>query len=185
MVTFAWAERSVEQKIARLRNPEDRRQALTALRWLLRHSGDEDHQSAYAEFFAEHRDFLRRNPRATEIQRRRWLHFLEREGLECALRPDLFFLTARHSDLGTCAFNSLGKFVSTVPRSTSASFTTKHEDGDYNQGVDWEFNSTKWAFATLVLSPMVDHAVCYELLHFARGHSFSEEYWKEHAPCSC
>jgi hypothetical protein len=39
----------------------------------------------------EHADFQRKNPNADERQRKRRYEFIEREGIECALWPTLFW----------------------------------------------------------------------------------------------
>ena len=47
--------------------------------------------NAYSEFYDEHVKFLKKNPDADERKRKRWLHFLERPGVECCLWPQLFW----------------------------------------------------------------------------------------------
>ena len=41
--------------------------------------------SSYREFLKEHKQFLRENPTPDERQCKRWLRFIERPGVECAI----------------------------------------------------------------------------------------------------
>jgi len=202
MVTFAWAVDSVEDRIHAL--PEaDREQALRVLRWHMRHAGEGVDQSAYAEFYNEHHDFLARNPHASDRKRKRWLRFLEREGLECALWPDLF--TQRQDTLTWVRMQRMSRQVAAHGSTLEERFFPG-EGGEDDAGEAFfeDYTSTKRAFAALALAPALDYGASYELLHFAydlnlwtaigskknkglavpmrllmRGHSFSEEYWKD------
>lgn len=101
LVTFSWPESSVEDQIAAL-DQAGRQMAEAALEWLLNHSGPSKNESAYATFYKAHHEFLAKHPQAERCQRRRWLRFLEAEGLECALWPHLF-LGADMLDLAPAA----------------------------------------------------------------------------------
>ncbi|CAE8671044.1 unnamed protein product, partial [Polarella glacialis] len=202
MVRFSWHQLSVEDRIQEL-SEENRREATRALRWLLRQSGSEKTKSAYGEFYAEHHEFLQRTPDATERQRKRWLRFLEREGLECALWPDLFL--DRQTCLTWVRMQSTSRQVAAHGSTLQERYFPLDEAaGEDDEPIEDTFASTKRAYIALVLSPTLDYSCSYELLHFAydlnlwtalgakknkglpipmrllmRGHSFSEEFWKD------
>ncbi|CAE8727229.1 unnamed protein product, partial [Polarella glacialis] len=202
MVRFSWHQLSVEDRIQEL-SEESRLQATRALRWLLRQSGSEKTQSAYGEFYEEHREFLQRTPDATDRQRKRWLRFLEREGLECALWPDLFL--DRQTCLTWVRMQSTSRQVAAHGSTLQERYLPLDEAaGEGDEPIEDTFASTKRAYIALVLSPTLDYSCSYELLHFAydlnlwtalgakknkglpipmrllmRGHSFSEEFWKD------
>ena len=73
MINFAWAEKSVWSKIQALTKKKNRKQAEAALTYLLKAE-----QSAYAEFYARHEDFLDQHGTNTaEKVRKRPLRFIE------------------------------------------------------------------------------------------------------------
>ncbi|CAE8592102.1 unnamed protein product, partial [Polarella glacialis] len=202
MVRFSWHQLSVEDRIQEL-SEENRREATRALRWLLRQSGSEKTKSAYGEFYQEHHEFLQRTPDATDRQRKRWLRFLEREGLECALWPDLFL--DRQTCLTWVRMQSTSRQVAAHGSTLQERYFPLDEAaGEDDEPIEDTFASTKRAYIALVLSPTLDYSCSYELLHFAydlnlwtalgakknkglpipmrllmRGHSFSEEFWKD------
>ncbi|CAE8650829.1 unnamed protein product [Polarella glacialis] len=202
MVRFSWHQLSVEARIQEL-SEENRREATRTLRWLLRQSGSEKTKSAYGEFYQEHHEFLQRTPDATDRQRKRWLRFLEREGLECALWPDLFL--DRQTCLTWVRMQSTSRQVAAHGSTLQERYFPLDEAaGEDDEPIEDTFASTKRAYIALVLSPTLDYSCSYELLHFAydlnlwtalgakknkglpipmrllmRGHSFSEEFWKD------
>ncbi|CAE8608166.1 unnamed protein product, partial [Polarella glacialis] len=202
MVRFSWHQLSVKDRIQEL-SEENRREATRALRWLLRQSGSEKTKSAYGEFYEEHREFLQRTPDATDRQRKRWLRFLEREGLECALWPDLFL--DRQTCLTWVRMQSTSRQVAAHGSTLQERYFPLDEAaGEGDEPIEDNFAGTKRAYIALVLSPTLDYSCSYELLHFAydlnlwtalgakknkglpipmrllmRGHSFSEEFWKD------
>ena len=87
MISFAWAAKSVLEKVEALPKRKDRKKAKKALDHLL--SAEE---SSYRTFIKEHEAFLRKHGQdAEEKRRKRPLRFIEREGLECCLWPHLYW----------------------------------------------------------------------------------------------
>ena len=86
MLRLRWKETKVRAAIRELPDKEMRRKTKMAYEYL-RQAED----SAYGEFLREHKTFLEEHPEADRTTRRRRLAFLERPGLECALRPTLFW----------------------------------------------------------------------------------------------
>ena len=199
LVTFAWRETSVEAQIEAL-GPELQRQARAALDWLLEHSGAGKLESAYGSFYAQHWEFLTKHPNAEPRQRRRWLRFLEAEGLECALWPHLF--TQRQTCFTWHRQQSLAR---RARRGAAGTLEQRAFGGGAPvQETEEDVTSLKRSYMALVLSPALDFAMSYEVLHFAydlslwsdigskknlhlgvpmrllvKGHSFSSEYWRQ------
>ena len=88
MVSFAWAKDDVVDKIAALPKRRHRVAARAAYDHLMN-----SNETAYREWIKRHRDFLRRRPHADERQRKQPLRFIEEEGLECAVWPQLYWRT--------------------------------------------------------------------------------------------
>ena len=87
MMAFAWKERSVQDAIQRLDKRSDRRAARAALDCLLNNK-----DSAYKEIFKKHREFLNKEGENASLQKRkRPLRFIETEGLECCIWPQLYW----------------------------------------------------------------------------------------------
>ena len=81
---------TVDQRIRDL-EPQDRAQARSALSFLMKNG-----YGAYKEFKSEHDRFCFEFPDASRQyrqHRRRRLQFIESVGLECALWPNLFWIT--------------------------------------------------------------------------------------------
>jgi hypothetical protein len=87
MITFSWASKGIRKRIKKL--PPDLRPPTRAAYEYLMNSELSD----YSKYIGEHEKFLekyqRRKP--TEKQRKMPLRFIEREGLECALWPHLYW----------------------------------------------------------------------------------------------
>ena len=88
MMRFRWSAGTVTEQIKELSDKADRRRAKAAYKYLRGSEG-----SSYRLFDDEHREFLQQHPDADETLRRRRLQFIEREGLECAIWPCLFWRT--------------------------------------------------------------------------------------------
>ena len=153
MVTFRWASKTVEQRIDELTGEKEWRQAKKALVWLLKNTGKRPDQTAYGDIYNMHYNFLEENPDPSDQVRCLWLRFIETEGLECALWPDLF--TQRNQTVTHAR-------AETFSRKTKASGSTleqRYYPNQQNQQADdqqepGEFNSTKRAFAALALALM-------------------------------
>eukprot|EP00435_Cladocopium_sp_Y103_P067151 s916_g29.t1 len=89
MVAFCWRPRSVVQQIAALPG-ELQTTANHALEWLLQNSSADPGESAYGDFWEAQLHFLQEHGQPEPRQLKRWLRFIESEGLECALWPHLF-----------------------------------------------------------------------------------------------
>ncbi|CAE8670521.1 unnamed protein product [Polarella glacialis] len=189
MVRFSWHQLSVEDRIQEL-SEENRREATRALRWLLRQSGSERTKSAYGEFYAEHHEFLQRTPDATDRQRKRWLRFLEREGLECALWPDLFL--DRQTCLTWVRMQSTSRQVAAHGSTLQERYFPLDEAaGEDDEPIEDTFASTKRAYIALLLHFAYDlnlwtalgakknKGLPIPMRLLMRGHSFSEEFWKD------
>ena len=198
MVTFEWQEAPVVDRVRALPAGEADA-AAKALRWLLEHSGPEAEATAYGHFFEEQQRFFERNPAPEPRQRKRWLRFLESEGLECALWPHLFLQRRQ------CL--TWARLQSTQRQARGQQKTTLEQrlggDAGAEQPLE-DVTGAKRSYMALVLSQTLDYGLSYELLHFAfdlalwtdlgakrnlgfgvpmrlmlKGHSFSSEYWKD------
>ena len=201
MINFAWQPLSVEQKVQQLAS--DLRPAATAaLDKLLQISGTERNKSAYGEFFTEHKAFLARHAVPSERECKRWLRFLEREGVECALWPHLFL--ERQQCMTFARLQSTSRQARGAHRST----LEDRKDALRRQGPEEEAEAPDVAgvrrtYMSHVLSEILDFSASYEILHFTydlalwtdigskrnlgysvplrllmKGHSFSSEYWR-------
>lgn len=201
MINFAWQPMSVEQQLQQLK-PELQPLARTALQELLRISGPRRENSAYGEFYSEHHAFLTKHTAPTERERKRWLRFLEREGLECALWPHLFL--QRQQCMTWARLQSTTRQARGQHRST----LEERKDALWRQGPEEEDDPADVAgvrrtYMSHVLSEILDFGASYEILHFTydlalwtdigskrnlgygvplrllmKGHSFSNEYWQ-------
>lgn len=201
MINFAWQPTSVDQKVQQLA-PDLRSAATAALDKLLQISGMEQDKSAYGEFYAEHKAFLARHALPSERECKRWLRFLEREGLECALWPHLFL------ERRQCM--TFARLQSTTRQARGAHRTTLEDRKDslWRQGPEEEAEppdvaGVRRTYMSHVLSEILDFSASYEILHFTydlalwtdigskrnlgygvplrllmKGHSFSSEYWQ-------
>ena len=76
MMTFAWHEKAVEERIDLMESRRMQERTRAALEHAMRH------MAPYRSFKEEHDAFLRNNPGATAVERKRWLNFIERPCLE-------------------------------------------------------------------------------------------------------
>ena len=165
MVRFSWHGLSVKRRIHNLEDRDMRRRAKAAYEFLL-NSDD----TPYADFDVEHRAFLQQYPHADDIPRKRLLQFIEREGIECALWPQLFWkmdrcLTyIRATDPRRLARQNKKE---TVKRIVNVSLTDDEKDFEATAGAqDGTFHSIRRAYAALTMAPLMDYGSLYELLHF-------------------
>ena len=86
MMRFAWAEDSVQEKIAELKGHKQRKKARKAYRYLIEAEG-----SAYKDFVSKHEADLAKHPDASEQKRKRPWRFIEEPGLENAVWPHLYW----------------------------------------------------------------------------------------------
>ncbi|CAK9021502.1 unnamed protein product, partial [Durusdinium trenchii] len=200
LVTFAWAEKPVEERVQALPRPEAAL-ANRVLEWLWEHSGPGPGESAYGQYWEAHDAFLQANPQADRRQRKRWLRFLEGEGLECALWPHLFLrrdMCLTWARLQSTSRQSRGSHKSTLEQ------RARGQAADEEEEVAADVTGTKRSYMALVLSPVLDFSFSYELLHFAfdlnlwtalgskrnlhlgvpmrlllKGHPFTSAYWRD------
>ena len=190
MIRFSWAASDVQKKIVALPTNAERQLAKKAYKYLMALP-----VSDYSWFVEEHRRWQR-----TDHLSQRPLMFIETPGLECALWPHLYW----HRDM-----------CETVERHTDVRRQTRarraqrrpwqyydEDDEDADQEPAGR-HSIKRSFIRKVLSPVVDFAADYELLHFIfdlflwsdvgakknmldrmplrlamKGSSYSPAYWK-------
>lgn len=169
MIRFSW---HATLAIARLRDlsGEERERGLAAYRWLLANN------TKYAEFNEEHMKFLREHPEPTDVQRRRWLRILEREAVECACWPHLFWQTE------LCFSVERLTDPRRVSRQMGALDTLEHrlfgDRGDHEDvdpygdvedaedEVDTVMHSVRRSFAAKALGPLLDYGSSYDILHY-------------------
>lgn len=113
-------------------------------------------ESSYRGLVKQHGKFLRRNPDATDQERRRPLQFIETPGIECALWPTLYWCT---------------EMCETVERATDAPRLKRlgqavvlNDDSDEENPA--ERHSIKRSFMRKVLSPIIHYSQDLELLQF-------------------
>ena len=86
MMRFRWQEQHTKDRILALPTLAERQAGKAAYLYLY-YSG----ASMYKQFDDEHKAFLNRHPGATECERLQPLKFIERDSIECALWPWLFW----------------------------------------------------------------------------------------------
>lgn len=200
MVTFAWKPLTVQEAVRSLRHADHRRAAETALDWLWEHSGPGAEESAYGEFWEEQEAFRAKNPSADARQRKRWLRFIERDGLECALWPHLF--QRRNQCMTWARLQSASRQARGEHKTTLVERGWPEEHFDIEHKVPPDMAGTKRAYMALLFSSVLDPSLSYEILHFTydlnlwtdlgskknlhtgvplrlmlKNHSFSSEHW--------
>ena len=172
MMTFSWAEESVLDKIKALKKHSDREKARGAYLFLM-----EDSDTSWYKSFADRHDkFLRKNPAATEKQRKRPLRFIEERGIECALWPNLYWdekLCETVVRLTDSRRKAARKAAATDSESESSSDSSRNsEDSSDDETLAKEprlpagRHSIRKSFMTKILSPVIGYNEDYELLHF-------------------
>ena len=134
--------------------------------------------SAYFEFYDEHTEFLKEHPNATSKQRKRWLRFIERVGVECACWPNLFYDTrmcmswVRHnhaSRRGRREQDNLEEVLAGGRSSRAQRDVIQNLEADSGlepPEEDEVVTSTKMQYQALVMSPLIGYD-SYEILHYA------------------
>ena len=163
MICFAWEPVSVESKIAALEKRKDRRAARKAYAYLLDSS-----DSAYSIFIDRHLEFLARHgDNADKRLRKRPLRFLEEEGLECCLWPQLYY----HWNLcETVARAAHENRKQQQKRKRRADESSDEDEAEVDQATAAiavsKLGRIKRGFITKVLSPVIGYGADYQLLHF-------------------
>ena len=114
-------------------------------------------ESTYREIVKAHKKFLKKNPDATEEQRRRPLQYLETVGLECALWPTLYWCTEMTETLERATD------VRRLRRQGGNRAVLNDDSDDETPG---ERHSVKRSFCRKVLSPVIGYGQDFELLQF-------------------
>ena len=188
MMRFAWAEDSVQEKIAELKGRKHRKKARKAYRYLIEAEG-----SAYKDFVSKHEEYLVKHPDASEQKRKRPWRFIEEPGLECAVWPHLYWKRSMCESVER--FTDERRLARTGRK--RARYWRRAEDADAAQNADTEsdcdeddrasaeaedldgdiveFNddeleggrhSAKASFMAKVLSPLLGYGTDYELLQY-------------------
>ena len=173
MMAFAWKERSVQEAIQALDKRCDRRAARAALDCLLNNQ-----DSAYKEILQKHQEFLSKEGNGASLQKRkRPLRFIETEGLECCLWPQLYWhrnmcetvARASHENRAT-AKAAAARRSRRVSESTSSEEEEEAEAEDSAEDnpniVAAEHGRIKRGFMRKVFSPVIGYGADYKLLHF-------------------
>ena len=146
---------------------------------------------------------MEKHPRPDDKAAKRWLRYIEKEGLECVLWPHLF--TQRKQCLTWARLQSTTRQAKAAHRSTLAERLDApllEEDEEAEPPAD--VVGVKRHYMALLSSPILDVGLSYEILHFSydlnlwsdlgskrnlqlglpmrlmlKNHSFSSEYWKD------
>ena len=188
MMAFAWKEESVADAIKKLPQRSDRRAARAALDCLL-----DNKDSAYKEILKKHQAFLDKEGKEAPLKKRkRPLRFIETEGLECCIWPQLYWhrnmcetvARAAHENRATARAAAARRRRATKTSSSSSEEEAdkeeeedlEEEDGqadfaedsaeDSSNIVEAEHGRIKRGFIRKVLSPVIGYGADYELLHF-------------------
>ena len=181
MMRFRWQTLSVSKQIKKVEDPQMRQKARAAYKYLC--SSD---KTPYADFVAEHKEFLQQHPGADLLTRRRRLQFLERTGLECALWPCLFwdvkmtFTHERGSDPRRVLQQQRQPTLEEVVLHGRRPLADAHagaDDGARSSDQDEEApdeidedssrHSVKRLFAALAMGRLLGYGAEFELLQFA------------------
>ena len=168
MMTFSWHAESVEGYIERALQGVDKQQAWAAYEYL------RDNNPAYSEFVDEHEAFLWEYPNPTDKQRMRWLRFIEREGVECALWPHLFwqkdlcFTYERATDPRQVRRErrTRRRLATVEERIHFDPYAPYSEDEEEADGAADVLHSIRRKFQAMALGPIIDYGSSYEILHF-------------------
>ena len=124
--------------------------------------------SSYTDFVAEHETFLEKHPDADERVRRRPLRFIEREGLENALWPHLYWsrnlceTVVRAHD----ARRRAAKYTGLDESDSEGDDLDDSDDDETDVKLKEGRQSIRKNFLKKVLSPVVGYSEDYNLLHF-------------------
>jgi len=161
MIRFSWYSSSVQSALRAL-SPAEQEKGNAALEWLV------ENNVHYRHFLQEHADFLRKYPQSTDKDRRRWLRFIERPGVETAVWPHLFWdaelcLTVERQTLCRQAKEDRRILATTEQRVGLAAWDDPYAEED---NVDDAGHSIKRSYVAKLLSPLLGYA-SYDILHFA------------------
>ena len=184
MMSFAWKECSVRDAIQNLEKRSDRRAARTALECLR-----DNKDSAYKEILDKHQEFLDKEGNNAPLQKRkRPLRFIETEGLECCIWPQLYWHRNMCETVARASHENRATARAATARRRRAADTSSEEEaeaeavedeeteqeGDFAEDsaedspniVAAEHGRIKRGFMRKVLSPVIGYSSDYELLHF-------------------
>ena len=181
MMAFAWKERSVQHTIQHLDKRSDRKAAKAAFECLWK-----NRDSAYKEFLEKHQEFLEKEGSGAQLQKRkRPLRFIETEGLECCLWPQLYWHRNMCETVARASHeNRATSKAAAARRRRRAADTSSEEEAEEqeNEEAEAEFaedsaedtpnivvaehGRIKRGFMRKVLSPVIGYGADYELLHF-------------------
>ena len=174
MIRFSWTTETPKQKIAKLLQRSERRQAKAALRHLLN-----DEASAYRKFHTDQQEFLDLHEgEPSEAVAKRPLHFIEELGLECAAWPTLYGKTSM------CETHERYADQRRLQR--------EHDEAELEDvgGADGQRHSIKRSFRAKLLGPMLGYGTNFPLLQFVYDLSFGaswapREIWPSGKAASC
>ena len=190
MMAFAWKEESVEVAVKKLPKRSDRKAARAALECLL-----DNKDSAYKEILKKHEAFLdKEGKRAPLKKRKRPLRFIETEGLECCIWPQLYWHRNMCETVARASHENRATTRAAAARRRRAAETSSSEEEaepgeeeaeeddleeeerqaefaedsaeDTPNIVEGEHGRIKRGFIRKVLSPVIGYGADYELLHF-------------------
>lgn len=183
MMAFAWKERSVQRTIQHLDKRSDRKAATAAFHCLWNNK-----DSAYKEILEKHQKFLEKEGNGAPLQKRkRPLRFIETEGLECCLWPQLYWHRNMCETVARAAHENRATAKAAEARRRAADTTTEEEEEEEEDDggacgeerdfaaesaeeppniVAAEHGRIKRGFMRKVLSPVIGYGADYELLHF-------------------
>eukprot|EP00435_Cladocopium_sp_Y103_P003906 s5512_g1.t1 len=185
MMAFAWKERSVQHAIRNLGKSSDRRAARAAPDCLLSNK-----DSAYKEILDKHQEFLNKEGNDAPLQKRkRPLRFIETEGLECCIWPQLYWHRNMCETMARASHENRATAKAAAARRRRAADTSSEEEAEGEAAEDAASNPEKEDFAEdsaedppnivaaehgrikrgfmrKVLSPVIGYSSDYELLHF-------------------
>ena len=157
MIRFAWAAESVGAKIRALETHDLRSRARKAFRFLA-----ESDESAYGEFIDEHEEFLKKHRGASEQVRKRPLRFIEKQGLENAVWPHLYW----HKNLCETvvrATDERRRVRTGLSEEEVSGAGSEVEDGP---ALTKGRHSVRRSWMTKVFSPVAGYSEDFQLLHF-------------------
>lgn len=170
MIAFAWKEQDVATAVEGLPKHKDRKAGREALDFLL-----ESQDSMYKDIVDQHMAFLEKHGPGADVKlRRRALRFIETEGLECSLWPQLYWHRNLCETVGRASHEARQK-PTVARRRVDDSSEDEEEAVENNQDeagqekpeiLVAEHGRIKRGFLRKVLSPVVGYGAEYSLLHF-------------------
>ena len=170
MIAFAWKEQDVATAVEALLKHKDRKAGRDALDFLL-----ESQDSMYKDIVEKHTEFLDKHGAFADLKlRKRPLRFIETEGLECSLWPQLYWHRNLCETVARASHESRRKPVASKRRVGDSSDEEAAAEGSEDQEdaqekpeiLVAEQGRIKRGFLRKVLSPVVGYGSEYPLLHF-------------------